>query len=65
MTLSYNRISNIMTKMIDGGGIYVNGYTNDNFTNVISHNWVDHDQPNRPRNGAVYDVVRRYVCGPS
>lgn len=54
-----------MTKMIDGGGIYVNGYTNDNFTNVISHNWVDHDQPNRPRNGAVYDVVRRYVCGPS
>ena len=28
----------------DGGGIYVNGYTNDAYTNVISHNWVDHDE---------------------
>ena len=32
-----------MTKMKDGGGIYVNGYTNDKWTNVMSHNWVDHD----------------------
>lgn len=43
MTISYNRIFNVMTKMKDGGGIYVNGYTNDKWTNVMSHNWVDHD----------------------
>ena len=43
VTISYNKIFNVMTKMKDGGGIYVNGYTNDKWTNVMSHNWVDHD----------------------
>ena len=44
VTISYNRIFNVMAKMKDGGGIYVNGYTNDKYTNVMSHNWVDHDE---------------------
>ena len=44
VTLSYNRIFNVMAKMKDGGGIYVNGYTNDKYTNVMSHNWVNHDE---------------------
>ena len=33
----------VMTKARDGGGIYVNGYCNEKYTNVISDNWVDHD----------------------
>jgi hypothetical protein len=43
VTISYNRIFNVMTKAKDGGGIYVNGYTSDKYTNVMSNNWVDHD----------------------
>jgi hypothetical protein len=43
ITISFNRIFNVMTKARDGGGIYVNGYCNDKYTNVISNNWVDHD----------------------
>ena len=76
VTISFNKIFNVMAKMKDGrrtmscrhnlnylmhksnrhstltyyctcwcpgGGIYVNGYTSDKYTNVMSHNWVDHE----------------------
>ena len=45
VTISYNRIFNVMQKMKDGGGIYVNGYTSDSLpVNVMRGNWVDHDE---------------------
>ena len=33
-----------MTKMRDGGGIYLNGDTNAVYTNTLAHNWVDADE---------------------
>ena len=32
-----------MTKLRDGGGIYVNGWTNPSYRNTMSHNWCDAD----------------------
>ena len=45
VTISFNRIARVMTKMRDGGGIYLNGFTNPALgANVISNNWVDSDE---------------------
>jgi hypothetical protein len=44
VTISYNKIFNVMTKMKDGGGIYLNGHTSKKHTNTVSHNWVDNDE---------------------
>ena len=40
--VTFNRISNVMTQLRDGGGIYVNGATS--APNLMSDNWVDHDE---------------------
>ena len=34
----------VMTKLRDGGGIYVNGWTNPSYRNTMSHNWCDADE---------------------
>jgi hypothetical protein len=44
ITISYNKVFNVMTKMRDGGGVYLNGDTNAAYTNTVSHNWVDSDE---------------------
>ena len=37
ITLSFNKVFNVMTKIRDGGGFYLNGYTNPQLgQNVIS-----------------------------
>ena len=44
-TVSYNKIYNVMSKLQDGGGIYVNGATNpDHGWNTMSNNWVNNDE---------------------
>jgi hypothetical protein len=44
-TIAYNRISRVMTKAKDGGGIYVNGATNSSRGgSVMAHNWVSTDE---------------------
>ena len=44
VTITHNKIRNVMTKMRDGGGIYLNGDTNAVYTNTLAHNWVDADE---------------------
>ena len=41
-TVAFNRISRVMTRLRDGGGIYVNGATS--APNVMARNWVDSDE---------------------
>lgn len=43
-TVSYNRIFDVMQRLRDGGGIYVNGATNGSYPSFIANNWVDHDE---------------------
>lgn len=43
ITITYNKVFNVMQKMRDGGGIYLNGDTNAQYTNTVSRNWVDND----------------------
>ena len=42
--ISYNRIARVMTKLRDGGGVYVNGAQNVSWPSVTSNNWVDSDE---------------------
>ena len=42
--VSFNRMQRVMTKLRDGGGIYVNGWTNPSYRNIMSHNWCDTDE---------------------
>lgn len=37
------QIFNVMTKLRDGGGIYVNGATNVTEPSLMAYNWVDRD----------------------
>ena len=43
VTLSCNKIFAVMKKMKDGGGIYLNGHTSGNYTNLVTRNWVNND----------------------
>ena len=43
-TISYNKITHVMTKLRDGGGIYVNGATNNDTSSLMSRNWVNADE---------------------
>ena len=41
----YNKMFNVMSKLKDGGGIYVNGATNPEYGwNTMSNNWVNNDE---------------------
>jgi hypothetical protein len=42
-TISYNRITNVMRVLRDGGGVYVNGAENRAWPSQIHHNYVDGD----------------------
>lgn len=45
ITIAYNRIEDVMTTLRDGGGIYVNGHTNNDAPgSVIANNFVDADE---------------------
>jgi hypothetical protein len=43
ITISRNRLLRVMTRLRDGGGVYVNGYTNPHYRNSIDRNWCDAD----------------------
>ena len=43
-TVSFNSISHVMTRLRDGGGIYVNGATSNDTTSLMANNWVDADE---------------------
>lgn len=43
-TIAFNRIYNVMTKLKDGGGIYVNGATNGSYPSLMANNWVNNDE---------------------
>ena len=44
-TVSFNKMFNVMAKLKDGGGIYVNGATNpEHGWNTMSNNWVNNDE---------------------
>jgi hypothetical protein len=44
-TVSFNKMNNVMAKLKDGGGIYVNGATNpEHGWNTMSNNWVNQDK---------------------
>jgi hypothetical protein len=42
-SITYNRISNVMRLLRDGGGIYVNGAENKSFESVMAYNYVEQD----------------------
>ena len=42
-TISKNRFLRVMTRLRDGGAVYVNGHTNPNYRNSIDGNWCDAD----------------------
>ena len=42
-TISFNRISNVMRLLRDGGGIYVNGAEQRAYPSEMHHNYVDGD----------------------
>ena len=43
VTVSRNRMLRVMTRLRDGGAVYVNGYTNPYHRNSIDRNWCDAD----------------------
>lgn len=43
-SITYNRISNVMRLLRDGGGIYVNGAENKDYESVMAHNYVTDDE---------------------
>ncbi len=42
-SITYNRISNVMRLLRDGGGIYVNGAENRSYESVMAYNYVEQD----------------------
>lgn len=43
VTISRNRMLRVMTRLRDGGAVYVNGFTNPHYRNSIDRNWCDAD----------------------
>jgi hypothetical protein len=57
-SITYNRISNVMRLLRDGGGIYVNGAENRSYESVMAYNYVEFDMAVF----AVYYRESRLLC---